>query len=275
MSHSSSNSKSTILPATGSDPQLLNIVIDGRPLRIEVSGNPDSPVLILMHGWGCSLETLRSIAATASATHRVINIDLPGFGQSPEPDSIWGVEDYTRLIEKLVSELNIKNPTLIGHSFGGRISILFSSRNPVDKVILVDAAGIKPHRPLKYFLKVYSFKTMKWAAKTFLPKDKANAFIEKRRNRHGSADYNSASSRMKAILSRVVNEDLKNVMPSISAPTLLIWGENDTATPLSDAKQMEKLIPEAGLVSFAGAGHYSFLDNPGGFRAVLSSFLKS
>lgn len=80
---------------------------------------------------------------------------------------------------------------------------------------------------------------------------------------------------MRAIMSRVVNEDLTHELPKIAAPTLLIWGENDTATPLSDAKKMEKLIPNAGLVSFAGCGHYSFLDNPVQFAAVLTSFLKS
>ena len=256
-------------------PELFTINVDGISLRVEVSGNPDTPIVLLLHGWGCSLETVRSIASVAAETHRVFNIDLPGFGQSTEPASVWGVEEYTKLIEGLVRQLNINNPSLIGHSFGGRISILYSSRNPVDKVILVDAAGIKPRRPLKYYLRVYSFKTMKWIAKTFLPPSKADKFIESRRNRHGSPDYNSASPRMKAILSRVVNEDLRNVMPNIKAPTLLIWGENDTATPLSDAKQMEKLIPEAGLVSFPGVGHYSFLENPRGFRAVLSSFLKS
>ena len=80
---------------------------------------------------------------------------------------------------------------------------------------------------------------------------------------------------MRAILSKCVNEDLKHVMPLIKAPTLLIWGENDTATPLSDAKTMEKLIPDAGLVSFPGCGHYSFLDNPIGYKAVIKEFLKN
>ena len=232
MANSPVNPVSNILETNSPDPQILNIEIDGQPLRVEVSGCPDSPILILMHGWGCSLETVRSIAKTASETHRVINIDLPGFGQSPEPDAVWGVEEYTRLIEKFVNDLGIQKPSLLGHSFGGRISILFSSRNQVDKVILVDSAGIKPKRPLKYYFRIYSFKTMKWFAKTFLPVSKANEFIEKKRSKRGSADYNSASPRMKAILSRVVNEDLKSVMPSISAPTLLIWGKNDTATTL-------------------------------------------
>lgn len=78
---------------------------------------------------------------------------------------------------------------------------------------------------------------------------------------------------MRAVMSRCVNEDLRSVMPSIKASTLLIWGEEDTATPLSDARTMEKLIPDAGLVAFPGCGHYSFLDNPRGFKAVISSFL--
>ncbi|MDE6317270.1 MAG: alpha/beta hydrolase [Muribaculaceae bacterium] len=78
---------------------------------------------------------------------------------------------------------------------------------------------------------------------------------------------------MKAILSKVVNEDLCHLMPKISAPTLLIWGKNDTATPLSDAKKMEKLIPDVGLVAFDDSGHYSFLDNRAGFAAVLNSFI--
>ena len=82
-----------------------------------------------------------------------------------------------------------------------------------------------------------------------------------------------ASPMMRSILVKVVNEDLKHVMPSINVPTLLIWGENDTATPLRDAKIMERLIPDAGLVSFPGCGHYSFLDNPYQFAAVLRSFI--
>ena len=98
--------------------------------------------------------------------------------------------------------------------------------------------------------------------------------IEQMRAKRGSSDYNNASPMMRAILSKVVNEDLKHCMPNISVPTLLIWGENDTATPLRDAQIMEKLIPDAGLVSFPGCGHYSFLDNPIQFAAVLRSFIK-
>ena len=132
---------------------------------------------------------------------------------------------------------------------------------------------VKPRRPLKYYLKVYSFKTVKWLARTFMPREKAEAWIAKKRNKSGSSDYNNATPRMKSILSKCVNEDLTPVLPSVKAPTLLIWGENDTATPMRDARIMERLIPDTGLVSFPGCGHYSFLDNPGQFAAVLRSFL--
>ncbi|MDR1671718.1 MAG: alpha/beta hydrolase, partial [Alistipes sp.] len=88
-------------------------------------------------------------------------------------------------------------------------------------------------------------------------------------------DYNAASPVMRGTMSKVVNEDLRRFMPLIQAPTLLVWGSEDTATPIGDAKIMERLIPDAGLVTFPGAGHYSFLDRPAQFAAVLDSFLRS
>lgn len=249
------------------------IELEGVRVSMEVTGS--GRPLILMHGWGCDHSTVRSIAATAALTHTVYNIDFPGFGASEEPAEVWGVERYTRLIEALVKAENLESPVLVGHSFGGRVAILFASRNKADKVILVDAAGIKPRRTLKYYLKVYSFKAGKKFWELILGKEKAQARIDRMRARRGSSDYAGASPMMRRILSKVVNEDLTDRLPLISAPALLIWGENDTATPLSDAKKMARLIPDAGLVSFPGCGHYSFLDNPGQFRAVLSSFLKS
>lgn len=249
------------------------IELEGVRVAMEVTGS--GRPLILMHGWGCDHSTVRSIAATAALTHTVYNIDFPGFGASEEPAEVWGVERYTRLIEALVKSEKLESPVLVGHSFGGRVAILFASRNKADKVILVDAAGIKPRRTLKYYLKVYSFKAGKKFWELILGKEKAQARIDRMRARRGSSDYAGASPMMRRILSKVVNEDLTDRLPLISAPALLIWGENDTATPLSDAKKMARLIPDSGLVSFPGCGHYSFLDNQGQFRAVLSSFLKS
>lgn len=186
-----------------------------------------------------------------------------------------GCRGYTQLIEQFVKAENIENPILLGHSFGGRVGILYSSRNKVNKLILVDAAGVKPRRSLKYYFKVYTYKLGKKLMPLIYGKERAQQRIDAMRAKRGSSDYNNASPMMRAILSKVVNEDLKDKMPLIKAPTLLIWGENDTATPLRDANIMERLIPNAGLVSFPGCGHYSFLDNPFQFAAVLRSFLNS
>lgn len=231
--------------------------------------------IILMHGWGCNLTTLQSVEKVAMENHKVYNVDFPGFGESHEPSQEWGVEEYTQLIEQFVKAENIENPILLGHSFGGRVGILYSSRNKVNKLILVDAAGVKPRRSLKYYFKVYTYKLGKKLMPLIYGKERAQQRIDAMRAKRGSSDYNNASPMMRAILSKVVNEDLKDKMPLIKAPTLLIWGENDTATPLRDANIMERLIPNAGLVSFPGCGHYSFLDNPFQFAAVLRSFLNS
>lgn len=250
-----------------------NVTIKGIKLHYRVEG--EGSAVILMHGWGCNCTTLASVEKTAAENHKVYNVDFPGFGQSQEPTEVWGVEEYTQVIEELARIEQIDRPTLLGHSFGGRVGIVYASRNEVSKLILVDAAGVKPRRSLKYYIKVYSYKAMKRLMPIIFGKEGAKRRMDAYRAKVGSSDYNGASEMMRRILSKVVNEDLKHLMPKIKAPTLLIWGENDTATPLSDAKTMERLIPEVGLVSFPGCGHYSFLDNPYQFVAVLRSFLNA
>ena len=194
------------------------IELEGVRVAMEVTGS--GRPLILMHGWGCDHSTVRSIAATAALTHTVYNIDFPGFGASEEPAEVWGVERYTRLIEALVKSEKLESPVLVGHSFGGRVAILCASRNKADKVILVDAAGIKPRRTLKYYLKVYSFKAGKKFWELILGKEKAQARIDRMRARRGSSDYAGASPMMRRILSKVVNEDLTDRLPLIPAPAI-------------------------------------------------------
>ena len=243
-----------------------------RDIYVDVTG--DGEPVILLHGWGCTHQIYSAIQQILSTKYKVYNFDFPGFGDSEEPTEVWGTEEYTCMVESFVKDNNITCPALVGHSFGGRISIIFASRNNVSRVVLVDAAGIKPKRPLKYYFKVYSFKLIKWLCNTFLPKAQAQKIIDKRRKNAGSSDYNNASPMMRAILSKVVNEDLTCLLPKITAPTLLFWGNMDTATPLSDAKTMERLIPDAGLVVAHGTGHFSFLENHGLFASVMKSFFK-
>lgn len=229
--------------------------------------------IILLHGWGCDLNIFERIQNTLEKNFLVYSIDLPGFGKSTPPKEVWGIEEYTRLVETFIKKKNIQKPILMGHSFGGRISILYASRNETDKIILVDSAGIKPKRSMEYYFKVYSYKLMKRVVQFLFSEEKAKAIIESKQKKAGSSDYQNALGIMKNILSKVVNEDLKHVMPKIKASTLLIWGENDTATPVSDAKTMEKLIPDSGLVVLKGVGHYSFIEKMGEFQIIVNSFL--
>lgn len=241
-------------------------------LAYTVEGEGDA--VVLLHGWGCDRTIWQPTFDVLVHHFRVVAVDFSGFGRSDEPKEVWGVEEYTRSIEALLSELNIACPTLIGHSFGGRVSILYASRNEVRSVVLTDAAGVKPRRSLNYYRKVYTFKLMKCALPLLIGRQKAQMLIDQRRAKAGSSDYNRATPMMRAILSKCVNEDLCHVMPKIKAPVLLFWGDKDTATPLADAHKMERLMPNAGLVVAAGAGHFAMLEQPELWRASLMSFLK-
>ncbi len=250
-----------------------NIIVKGINLAYTKIGS--GPAAILMHGWGCDSSTLSLFQRVASESHTVYNLDLPGFGKSDEPSWAWTVEDYTQMLEEFVTKLGIERPVLLGHSFGGRVAILYSSRNAVDKLVLVDAAGVKPKRSLKYYMKVYSFKLAKKIYPFIVGRQRADEVIAQMRATRGSSDYNNSSETMRQVLVKAVNTDLRSVMPRISAPTLLLWGENDTATPMRDAHIMRKLIPGSGLVSFAGAGHFCFIDNPYQSAATVRRFLQS
>ena len=243
-------------------------------VRLHYTDCGEGHPLLLLHGWGCNTTTFSAIRPFLEARFRVLTLDFAGFGQSDEPHEVWGVEEYTRSVEALAKAEGIENPILIGHSFGGRVSIVYASRNKTQKIILVDAAGVKPRRSLSYYRKVYTFKLLKRILPLVVGRKRAEAMIEARRSKAGSSDYNQATPMMRAILSKCVNEDLCHLMPKIEAPTLLFWGEMDTATPLADAKRMEKLIPDAGLVTVAGAGHFAFLENTPLFLRVAESFLQ-
>lgn len=259
------------MDSTPQNPESHVATYDG--VRIHWTEQGQGTPLVLLHGWGCEGKTLASIAAMTGHNHRVYSVDLPGFGESDEPPAVWGTDDYARCIASWMSDQGLIRPILLGHSFGGRISIILGSRGLASKIILVDSAGIKPRRSITYYFKVYSYKLQRRISQLILGRERSKALAQKALERRASADYLAASPRMRGILSRVVNEDLRSLLPHIDVPTLLIWGEDDTATPMRDARIMERLIPDAGLVSFAGCGHYSFLDNPAGFKAVINSFL--
>lgn len=251
----------------------MNCQVD--QLNIHYTDEGSGPVILLLHGWGSSLDAWRMIKNEFAGKFRVVALDFPGFGGSDMPPCAWSVEDYAAFTLRFMNEIGIINPILVGHSFGGRVIVKLAGTGRVSppKIILIDAAGVRPKQSVKSKIRIRTFKCIK-AVLTLPGIRKFTAgTLQKVRNHFGSADYNSAPEVLRQTLVKVVNEDLTCHMPGITAPTLLIYGENDTATPVSDAKLMESLIKDSGLCIIKGAGHFSFVEKPFEVHAIMHSFL--
>jgi pimeloyl-ACP methyl ester carboxylesterase len=233
--------------------------------------------VVLLHGWGVDSAAMRPILKLLSGMengYKAIALDLPGFGYSDTPAVPWGVNQYSDFLFAFFEAMNIRKAILIGHSFGGRITIKFAVEHPqaVDRIVLVDSAGILPKRGLCYYCKVYWFKLLKKIAGFLTGIGIGRGFFAKMSGKYGSDDYRNAGS-MKDTFVKVVNQDLKSDLPHISTDTLLIWGENDKVTPLEDARIMKDLIRNSQLVFVPNAGHFCFLDNFPQFGKILVDYL--
>ena len=251
-----------------SDARFLDVL--GLRTRYVVRGS--GPPVLVLHGWGASIEAVHPILSGLSPVATVYALDLPGFGQTDPPPVPWGVEQYQELVAAFMDALAIDRPAIVGHSNGGRIAIRMASTEPsrASRLVLVDSAGIRPKRTLRWYRRVGMAKVGKYAAR-FLgaPGERLRALLV---SRSASADYLAAGP-LRPTLVKLVNADLRSFMPAIEAPTLLVWGSRDCETPLAAAHEMERLIPDAGLVVLEGAGHYSYLDQPARFARIVSHFI--
>ncbi|SFQ34005.1 alpha/beta fold hydrolase [Salibacterium halotolerans] len=250
----------------------MNIDIDGVSVGYHVSG--EGADVVLLHGWGAERNAFAPVHQSLEKHFRVWSLDFPGFGESGDPPEPWDVSDYTGMLGTFLEAMGIDRPILVGHSFGGRVSIKYAARNPAHKVILVDSAGIKPKRKWQYYVKVYTYKAFKNILNLPVLNRYKETILTRVKGKLGSTDYKNVSGTMQQTFVQVVNEDLRHHLPDIQAPTLLVWGENDEATPVADARLMEDMIPDAGLVVLENAGHYSYLDKRQQFLLVIDSFLQ-
>ena len=249
----------------------MQINIHGWNINYETygKGNP----VVLLHGWLTDLESMRPIADSLSVNFKVFLIDVVGFGKSDLPKDPLTTDDFGDFLKELLLKLQIENPILIGHSNGGRIIINAVGRGIVNpkKIILIDSAGLKPKRSLKYYIKVSIFKF----GKIILNLIPSKELRSKIRGKVGSSDYKSSPEVLKDTMNIILNEDQRVLLPNIKVPTLLIWGSLDTATPISDAKEIEKAIPDCGLVEYKNGTHFSYLENIENCKLVLNEFLKN
>ena len=258
----------------------MNITIDGYEINYKISGPSDASdvrTLVVLQGWGTSLEMYDSVAAAVNDGMRVVQLDFPGFGASDEPREPWNVDAYADFVCMFMEQLGIKKAVLLGHSYGGRVIIKLAARDSIpfeiEKIILVDSAGVMPERSASQKFKVRMYKIKR----NFLTSKPVHSMfpevIDYWMSKQGSEDYRNASPMMKKCLVMAVNEDLQDIMPEVEQEVLLVWGDLDMDTPISDAHKMEKLMPNAGLVVLEGTDHFSFLYKPVEFRNIIRAFL--
>ena len=240
------------------------VTINIRNININYIQYGSGSDVVLLHGWGQNIAMMKPIGDRLQKNHRITILDFPGFGESEEPKTALTVYDYCEILEELLKKLKVKKPVIMGHSFGGRIAIIYASRNEVEKVVLFGSPCIR--KEVKPSLKLRMLKSLKKIPGI----NKLEGFAK---NHMGSRDYKNASEIMKKILVNVVNEDLSECAKKINVPTLLIWGDRDTEAPVENAKELEKIIPDAGLIVLPNSTHYAYLENLPQVINILNNFL--
>lgn len=227
-------------------------------------GSKDGNDIVFLHGWGQNIQMMKMLADPLSKENNIVIVDLPGFGESTEPTYDWMVDDYVEAIKSLLESLKIKKPILVGHSFGGKISLLYSSKYEVEKLVVLGS-------PYKKEIEKLSLKTkMLKAAKKVPVLNKLEGFAKKH---IGSTDYRNASEIMRKILVNTVNYDISSNLSKIKCPTLIIWGTNDEAVPVEDAYELEKIIKDAAVIEYEGCSHYAYLERLNQTINILRSFI--
>ncbi len=251
-----------------------NILINGLRINYKIAG--EGPALLILHGWGGSSDSwIKVQEILANQDYRVIVPDFPGFGRSITPREPWGIDDYTGFIFNFVKEIKLKDFFLLGHSFGGRVSVRFASLYPerIKSLILCDSAGIRPKPGLKTMI-------IFWLARVgnaiFTPKhlqrfkDSArNIFYIFLRNK----DYVKANGTMKKTIKKVLDEDLFSDLAKIKTKTLIVWGEQDRMVPLKYAHVFKENIENSKLEIIPKAGHSPHLENPKKLSEIILEFL--
>ena len=217
----------------------------------------------MLHGWGQNIQMMKMIGEKYPKND-VIIIDFPGHGKSEEPKEVWSLDDFTNMVHELIINLKIKNPILIGHSFGGKIALIYASMYETKKLILFGSPFKVKKNPKS--LKVRILKTIK-----NLPGMEKLSEIAKKHM--GSVDYRNASPIMRDILVRHVNTDITEKVKQIKCPTIIIWGDNDEAVPIEDAYELSELIKDSAVIKYDGCTHYAYIERLGQTISIIDSFI--
>jgi pimeloyl-ACP methyl ester carboxylesterase len=237
--------------------------------------------LIVLHGWGASSDVMKPITTSLKLKRTFHILDFPGFGHTPAPATAWSVDDYADMVHAYIQQLE-RPVDILAHSFGGRVTLKLCARenstSHIEKVLITGGAGMKPSRPLMFYVRKYTAKLLKYPF-TLLPQPLSDRGLNWLRSTKlwkllGSSDYKTLQGVMREVFVKTVSEYLEPTLPKIQQEVLLLWGRNDDATPLYQARRMEKGIKNAGLAIIDGAGHYAFLDRGHQFKLITETFFK-
>ena len=238
------------------------------------------PQVLMLHGWGCDHTFFRPVAQELSRDRRVLVPDFPAHGSSEKPPRPWNVGDFEQGVAELIRTQMHAPVDIVAHSFGVRVAIKLSAEHPdlVHRMVLTGAAGIRKPLTDEQKKKSEAFQRKKrfydrLASVPFLSKPAAH-YKEALIQRHGSPDYLALDEEMRKTFVKVINEDLTELLPAIQASTLLVFGEQDTETPLWMGQKMEALIPDAGLVVFENDDHFAFLHQWERFNTIVRTFFQ-
>lgn len=244
-------------------------------MKIYYTEKGAGPDVLLLHGWGASSDSWAGVMNALADKCHLIALDFPGCGKSSLPEAPLTINDYVALVMEFCAEVGFKNPILIGHSHGCRVMMKLCGAgimNP-QKIVMIDGAGVKPKFSLKKSVKIKTFKLIRRVLTLPVIKKYSEETLKKARSHFGSADYSSAPEVMRKTMVNLLAEDMTPYLDGIKASTLLIWGENDTATPMYMAKKIESVISDCGLCVIKNTGHWSFVEKPVEAHAILKSFL--
>ncbi len=244
-------------------------------LYYEKLGTNKDKVILILPGWGDTRKTFNNLASALQNEYTVYLFDYPGFGNTKFTSHDLTIYDYALLIKEFIEQEKIDKPILLGHSFGGRIAILLKAyyKVPIEKIILMDSAGVIPKKTLWQKFKGKLYQLLKKLGNIF-PSILKKKYQEALLQRFGSTDYKNLPVDMRKTFQNVVKEDLVPYLKDIDVPTLLIWGEKDDITPLSDGQRMKKEIPDSGLVLIKEKGHFPYIEEPYYVYLIIATFLK-
>ncbi len=218
-------------------------------------------ILCIVPGWGGTKETWKEFIAHAKDFFDVRCIELPCFGGVSCPSTVWGVEQFADYVNLQIAEIKKENPNskliLLGHSFGGQVATCLAGRQPrlFDELVLIAPAVIRPKRKIKRAI----FKVMAQMGKSILGTRQNNTKISeikrKMYNAFFSPDYTNTHGIEREIFKKVIREDMRDVLPSITSNVLLFWGAQDTYTPLRHGRRIQKMLPQSELVIFPTGKH--------------------